>query len=139
MACRLYLIIVLVETFIDIGIEGTLLWRVNSAIDFEQQEGQDVGTHKNRIPVYLAIFALAHVFQYLLALDAVYHRNTLQFAFLAVFNALFLVYSVIQIFEIRMLLGGGATGIGSVPIDALTISCVGLFHFYEEIAFDIGA
>lgn len=124
MACRLYLISVLVETFIDIAIEGTLLWRVNDAIDIEKSLGMDVGTHKNRIPVYLAIFAMAHVFQFLLALDAVYNRNTLQFAFLAVFNALFLVYSAIQIFEIRQLLGDGAIGLGFVPISALTIACV---------------
>ena len=38
-----------------------------------------------------------------MALDAVYARNTLQFVSLGIFNLLFLVYSVVQITEIKKL------------------------------------
>ena len=81
-ACRLFVITVLVETTIDLAIEGDLFVRL-----------QDSGSIK--MPVYLSVFALAQyaspfipcpcfdircsVFQFVLAVDAVYARNTLQF------------------------------------------------------------
>lgn len=81
-ACRLFVITVLVETTIDLAIEGDLLVRL-----------QDSGS--NKMPVYLSVFALAQyaypfvshpcfdiqysIFQFVLAVDAVYAQNTLQF------------------------------------------------------------
>jgi hypothetical protein len=62
-----------------------------------------------------------------MAIDAVYARNTLQFVCLTVFNILFLVYAVIQIYEIRNSLLPGPTGLLSdIPISTLTaiIPCV---------------
>lgn len=74
------------------------------------------------MPVYLSIFALAHVFQFIMAVDAVYARNTLQFICLTMFNALFLLYAIIQIGEIRTIIAtteiGG--GISDIPINVLT-------------------
>ncbi|TFK20150.1 hypothetical protein FA15DRAFT_600207 [Coprinopsis marcescibilis] len=116
LACRLYIATVLVETTIDLAIEGELFLRTRElTIDSED------GTTR-RMPVYFAIFALAHVFQFVMALDAVYARNTLQFISLAIFNALFLLYAIIQIKEIRdatanILIEGG---ISRVPINVLT-------------------
>ena len=91
-ACRLYLLTVLVETAIDLAIESDLLVRFHQV-----NEGKD-GVSK-KMPVYLTIFALAQyvtsqltpagyshtpsVFQFALAVDAVAARNTLQFLFLA--------------------------------------------------------
>ncbi|KAJ7783552.1 hypothetical protein DFH07DRAFT_191021 [Mycena maculata] len=86
MACRLYVLTVLIETTIDLAIEGELLIQVNRNAP---PDGDVVSEHK--MPVYLAIFALAHLFQGIMALDAVYARNTLQFICLTIFNALFLV------------------------------------------------
>lgn len=103
-ACRLYLGVVLLETFIDLVIEGMILVRVqnitrNSGTTSSQQDGTVlIGS---QLPVLLAIFCLAHVFQFAFALDAVHNQNVLQFIFLAIFNALFLAYSVMQIFEIQ--------------------------------------
>jgi len=97
-ACRLYLLTVLVETSIDLAIEAELFLRLQESSDTTATTTDDQESRK--MPVYLAIFAIAHVFQFGMALDAVYARNTLQFIALAIFNALFLVYAIIQIGEI---------------------------------------
>ncbi|EKM48642.1 uncharacterized protein PHACADRAFT_266237 [Phanerochaete carnosa HHB-10118-sp] len=116
-ACRLYLLTVLVETAIDLAIEADLLIRFH---DFDKED-LDTDIVSRKMPVYLTIFALAHVFQFVLAVDAVAARNTLQFIFLSIFNALFLVYAVIQIKEIQQSLPSGTTGISHIPIDTLTL------------------
>ncbi|TFY73536.1 hypothetical protein EWM64_g9059 [Hericium alpestre] len=116
-ACRFYVFTVLIETAIDLGIEGDLLLRFHRS-DNNQQD--DVLSRK--MPVYLSVFAFAHVFQFAMALDAVYARNTLQFISLSIFNALLLVYAVIQTSEIRHSLGSMSDpkGISHLPVDVLT-------------------
>lgn len=54
----------------------------------------------------LGIFALAHLFLLVMALDAVKARNTIQIVGLCLFNAMFLVYAIIQIDEIRQVFDG---------------------------------
>ncbi|KAF9056622.1 hypothetical protein BJ165DRAFT_1522516 [Panaeolus papilionaceus] len=114
-ACRLYVAVVLIETTIDLAIEGELFLRVREQLKAKPS------VQPPRMPVYLAIFALAHVFQFVMAVDAVYARNTLQFICLTAFNALFLLYAIIQIREVRddVSLTGG--GVSSIPINVLTI------------------
>ncbi|THH26654.1 hypothetical protein EUX98_g7531 [Antrodiella citrinella] len=114
-ACRLYLLTVLVETSIDLAIEADLYIRFKE-VDIQQPNA----TSQNKMPVYLALFALAHVFQFGMALDAVYARNTLQFMFLTVFNAILLAYSVIQISEVNGLIPLNTPGISHIPINDLT-------------------
>jgi hypothetical protein len=90
-----------------------------------------------KMPVYLSIFALAHIFQLVMAIDAVYARNTLQFLCLAVFNALFLVYAIIQIKEIREALSTAAnttTGVSTVPVNVLT-TVIPIVISVSEIAY----
>jgi hypothetical protein len=114
-ASRLYVITVLVETTIDLAIEGEI------RIRFHTDKTDPASTRK--MPVYLSIFALAHVFQLVMAIDAVYARNTLQFLALTIFNALFLVYAIIQIAEIRhtiQITPEVSGGISRIPIDVLT-------------------
>lgn len=53
MACRLYVLTVLIETTIDLAIEGELLLRVRA----ETKEDDQITSRK--MPVYLSIFALA--------------------------------------------------------------------------------
>jgi hypothetical protein len=117
-ACRLYVITVLVQTTVDLVIEGDLLVRFHEA----EPIGNVVLAHK--MPVYLTIFAIAHVFQLVMAVDAVYARNTLQFLCLTIFNALFLVYALIQISEIQSSVQQIPTlisdGISHIPLDVLT-------------------
>ncbi|KAI3622525.1 hypothetical protein WG66_015554 [Moniliophthora roreri] len=112
LACRLFVLTVLIETTVDLAIEGELLVRVQAEED----------STNRRMPVYLTIFALAHVFQFIMAVDAVYARNTLQFIFLTMFNALFLVYAIIQISEIRDAVNANSEGAGitSIPVNVLT-------------------
>lgn len=55
-ACRLYVITVLVETTIDLVIEGDLLLRFHKADNVSSDSG-DITSQK--LPVFLSIFALA--------------------------------------------------------------------------------
>jgi len=120
LACRLYVLTVLVETTIDLVIEGELFLRLREkrSADGSNAAG-DIALQQ--MPVYLGIFVLAHVFQFAMAVDAVYARNTLQFILLTAFNALFLIYAVIQIKEIRDTLANTSViGLSSIPIEVLT-------------------
>jgi hypothetical protein len=98
LACRLFVLTVLIETAIDLSIEAELLLRVHQV---DETGAESDVQNPNKMPVYLSIFVLAHIFQFVMAIDAVYARNTLQFISLILFNALFLLYAVIQITEIR--------------------------------------
>lgn len=115
-ACRLYVLTVLVETIIDLAIEADLFARFQQVGN--TNDDNDVASRK--MPVYLSIFAIAHVFQFGMALEAVCTRNTLQFIGLTIFNALFLVYAIIQRTEIKGLVPAGTTGFSDIPINVLT-------------------
>jgi len=124
-ACRLYVITVLVETTIDLVIEGDILLRFHQADKLQPlqpSQPNNIATASKKMPVYLSVFALAHVFQLGMALDAVYARNTLQFFALTVFNALFLVYAIIQSSEVRNSLSSvsSQSGFSHIPVNALT-------------------
>lgn len=85
--------VVVIETILDLAIESILLSRVQHAVEATSStsESDSPTLARNPTPVYLLVFGMAHVFQYMLALDAVYYKNVLQFVFLAIFNALFFV------------------------------------------------
>ena len=53
-ACRLYVMTVVLQTTIDLTIEGELLVRVNKVINEDDNDPK-----RQRMPVYLSIFALA--------------------------------------------------------------------------------
>ncbi|PFH46991.1 hypothetical protein AMATHDRAFT_153213 [Amanita thiersii Skay4041] len=110
LACRLYVMTVLIETAIDLAIEGELLLRIQE---------ENLSTSRT-MPVYLSIFALAHVFQFAMAVDAVYARNTLQFICLTFFNALFLAYAIIQINEVKEAASAATDNESLIPINVLT-------------------
>ena len=57
-ACRLYVITVLVETTIDLVIEGDLLLRFHEAEKVSSQTG-DISATSQKMPVFLSVFALA--------------------------------------------------------------------------------
>jgi len=104
-ACRLFVLTVVVETAVDLAIESDLFVRLQD----------DSG----KLAVYLSVFALAHIFQLVMAVDAVYARNTLQFLSLIIFNLLFLLYAVIEIGEIKNSITTSA-GFVHVPVTVLT-------------------
>jgi len=118
MACRLYLLSVLLETIVDLAIEADILVLLNRNIP-SSSDGED-NLSVSRLPVYLVVFALAHLFQLILAIDAVHARNTLQFIFLTIFNGLLLMYSVIQKSEILSAVPSTTTGITDISVNALT-------------------
>jgi len=105
MFCRLYLLAVLVESAVDIVLEGIIYLKMRDYYEglskSSQGSSKDNDLSIKRLPVYLGIFAFAHVYQFVLAMFAVHQRNTMQFLFLGLFNLLLLVYSIIQISEIR--------------------------------------
>ncbi|KAF9535542.1 hypothetical protein CPB83DRAFT_841946 [Crepidotus variabilis] len=113
LACRLYVATVLLETAIDLAIEGELYLRIRNRVE------HSTDPLASRMPVYLSVFAFAHVTQFVMAVDAVWARNTLQFLFLAVFNAVFILYSVIQIKEIQTSISDDLES-ESIPINVLT-------------------
>jgi len=123
--CRLYVLTVVIQTIVDLAIEGELLVRFHQA---GLGAGDDTAAGSRKMKVYLGIFVLAHVFQMIMALDAVYNRNTLQVFCLTAFNLAFMIYSIIQIGEIREIGGSLSqqTGISDIPINVLTtiIPCV---------------
>ncbi|KAF9014963.1 hypothetical protein BDQ17DRAFT_1294387 [Cyathus striatus] len=122
-ACRLYVLTVLLETTVDLAIEGELYIRIKELSDATTESSLEGNADKiavQRMPVYLGIFAFAHVFQFAMALDAVYARNTLQFLALTIFNALFLIYAVIQIKEIQEAVSATASA-ATGTINILTI------------------
>ncbi|QRV86585.1 Golgi apparatus membrane protein [Ceratobasidium sp. AG-Ba] len=99
--CRLYLLAVLVEATVDVVIEGILYLKMRDYYEtLSASDKPNDDLYIKRLPVYLGIFAFAHVYQFVLAMFAVHQRNTMQFMFLALFNILLLLYSIIQIFEI---------------------------------------
>jgi uncharacterized protein (DUF983 family) len=119
-ACRFYVATVLIETAVDLAIEGELFLRVRQTTPVGGVSQNTVGeVASSKMPVYLSIFALAHVFQFVMAVGAVYARNTLQFLFLTIFNALFLLYAIIQIKEIRDATAN-SSGMTGIPIPVLT-------------------
>jgi len=113
LACRLYFITVLIETTIDLAIEGELLFRLRA-------DAQGSNEVSSKMAVYLGTFALAHIFQLVMAIDAIRARNTLQFICLTAFNALFLVYAVIQIGEVRETFSDRTHGTSAIPVNVLT-------------------
>ncbi|KAN0063059.1 hypothetical protein ACQY0O_004222 [Thecaphora frezii] len=137
--CRLFLLITLGEAAVNISIEGVLLSR------YRQHKAITAGTKtvledakSQALPVFVMVFAIAHAYQMLLAIDAVVNRNTILVISLLIFNSCFLVYSVIQIQEIRNVLGDGILEGTSqtVPVQILT-GAIPIVISVAEIAFVI--
>lgn len=120
--CRLYISVIILQTIVDLTVEGALVIKFSQAAKLNPSLGEPSA---RRLPVYFSIFGFAHVFQFILAIDAVWMRNTLQFFFLTAFNLILLIYAVVQIFEIRSTLLGVKTGTDSaifdIPINILVI------------------
>lgn len=95
----LFLSITIVQTIVDSTIIAIL---INS---FEKNttvlNALTARDENSILPVYLGLFILAHLFQFVLAVDAIAMRNMIQVLALLLFNTLFIVYSIIQITEIN--------------------------------------
>ncbi|CED84969.1 hypothetical protein [Phaffia rhodozyma] len=149
---RLFVILVIIQTLADLAIEGFLLYQYYQLnTSFHLSTGSAA---EKRLPVYLGIFGLAHLYLLLMALDAVQGRNVIQIFGIVVFNAMFLGYSIIQIDEIRIAFGttfnADATSlVNGVPVLLLTSlipAMIGLceigyiilsWFIYKEFGWDV--
>lgn len=119
-ACRLFLLITLAEASINISIESVLFVRYQ--FHKRTHPTPDDDSKMRALPVFVIVFSVAHVYQFFLAVDAVINRNTILVIGAIIFNACFLVYSLIQISEMRSVLGDGVAEGSSqtVPVQVLT-------------------
>lgn len=123
LACRLFVLTVILETIVDLSIEGELLLRVHDELHSAEGQSENATTQmaEKSMQAYLVIFAMAHIFQLIMALHAVYTRNTLQFVFLIAFNGLFLLAAIVQIKEVQESIGPiSAPGVTGIPVSVLT-------------------
>lgn len=74
---RFFLLVTLAEAVADISIEAVLLSR------YKEQQGS---IELSALPVFVMVFALAHVYQCFLAFDTVVNRNLILVVGLNVFN-----------------------------------------------------
>ncbi|WVO19665.1 uncharacterized protein IAS62_000955 [Cryptococcus decagattii] len=125
---RLLLTVIIFETVVDLCIEGNILYRFNEEVKSNNSTEVEL-ENKRRLPVYLIIFGLAHLWQFVLTIIAIRTKNTIQVFALTIFNFAFLGYAVIQIYELRKILGsnladgftGGAkTTLMTIPLNVLT-------------------
>ncbi|KAK4685532.1 hypothetical protein P7C73_g4616, partial [Tremellales sp. Uapishka_1] len=136
--CRMLLVTVFLETIIDLAIEANILYRFN--VEVKSSDSTELQLeNKRRLPVYLCIFGLAHLFQLTLSIDAIRTRNTIQVVGLAIFNAMFLIYAGIQISEVRNILdenvqaSDDATTLLSLPLNVLTAVIIGVIGLSEVV------
>ena len=68
------------------------------------------------LPVYLGIFLLANLFQFVMTIDAIASRNTIEIIGLDIFQLMLMVYSVVQISEVVTVFDKAGSQDESVPI-----------------------
>lgn len=98
LATRLFLAITLLEASVNITIEAVILAKGEFLHGLFRAQGPQ---ERAALPVYLAVFVLAHLYQIILAVDALANKNTIQIIGLCLFNLAFLVYSIFQIQEVK--------------------------------------
>nr|ODN93263.1 hypothetical protein L203_00534 [Cryptococcus depauperatus CBS 7841] len=126
---RLLLATVVVELVIDLTIEGNILYRFNGEVKSTHSTELEL-ENRRRLPIYLIIFGLAHLWQLILTFIAIRTRNTVQVISLTAFNFAFLGYAVIQIYELRKILGDNlgegfsgekaGSNLMTIPLNVLT-------------------
>ncbi|OCF56566.1 hypothetical protein L486_05416 [Kwoniella mangroviensis CBS 10435] len=120
---------ILIETVINLAIEGNILYRFNEEV--ESTTSTDLEwENRRRLPIYLIIFGLAHLWQIVLTVIAIRTKNTIQVMSVTAFNFAFLGYAVIQIYELRKVLGDnlaneltgneGDITLMTIPLNVLT-------------------
>ncbi|WRT65836.1 uncharacterized protein IL334_002787 [Kwoniella shivajii] len=132
---------ILLETVINLAIEGNILYRFNEEVKSSDSTDLEL-ENRRRLPIYLIIFGLAHLWQIVLTVIAIRTKNTIQVISVTAFNYAFLGYAIIQIYELRKILGDnlaseliddeeGAT-LMTIPLNVLTaliIAVVGVSCF----------
>ncbi|KAF3145926.1 hypothetical protein TWF569_006476 [Orbilia oligospora] len=99
---RAFMALVLLEAAIVLTFECYIFGRFQATIPNGVRNDQGIVTDNRRpITTYLTLFIFAWLFQFVLVYDALRLKNTIQVFGLCIFNALMLLYSAIQIDQIR--------------------------------------
>lgn len=114
---RLFLATVILETIVDLAIQGDIYARISASTSEEERARDNI----RKVVIYLALFSFAHVFQLVISIEAVWQQNTLQFLSVTVFNFLFFVYSLVEATEIRNLGVTLDSGITKISVHTLTV------------------
>ncbi|WWD18073.1 hypothetical protein CI109_102520 [Kwoniella shandongensis] len=101
---RILLATILIEAIINLAIEGNILSRFRDEATSSDAAELEV-ENKRRLPIYLIIFGLAHLWELVLTVIAIRTKNTIQVIAVTAFNYAFLGYAIIQIYELRKILG----------------------------------
>ncbi|TYJ55874.1 hypothetical protein B9479_003397 [Cryptococcus floricola] len=127
---RILLATIITETVINLTIEANILYRFNEEVKSTSSTELEL-ENKRRLPIYLIIFGLAHLWQLVLVSIAIRMKNTVQVIAVTAFNFAFLGYAIIQIYELRKILGGTSLSEGlkgddtgstlmTIPLNVLT-------------------
>ncbi|WVQ85577.1 hypothetical protein IAT38_007743 [Cryptococcus sp. DSM 104549] len=133
---RILLATIILELIIDLAVEGNILYRFNEEVKSTSSTDLEV-ENKRRLPIYLIIFGLAHLWQLVLTVIAIRTKNTVQVIAVTLFNYAFLGYAIIQIYELRKILGdnlaagltsesGTGTTLMTIPLNVLTALIIGV-------------
>ncbi|TFK54900.1 hypothetical protein OE88DRAFT_973756 [Heliocybe sulcata] len=93
-AQRSFMATILVQTVAVLVMVAIVFRLVEDHVDFN-------ASRYKTIPCYLALFALAEIFEILLALDALRLRNVIQLAGILLFHAALIVFAALQIHETK--------------------------------------
>ncbi|ORX34201.1 hypothetical protein BD324DRAFT_583956 [Kockovaella imperatae] len=133
LACKLFLATVVTELVINLAIEANILWRFHVEINSGDSSEMEL-ENSRRLPIYLIIYGLAYLWTLVLTVVAIRARNTVQIVGITAFNFAILAYAVIQIYELRKILGdnlaeglpgeqgdnGPSSSLLSLPLNILT-------------------
>ncbi|KAK6539292.1 hypothetical protein TWF694_009525 [Orbilia ellipsospora] len=97
---RAFMALVLIEAAIVLTFECYIFGTFQASIP-SNIEHPGVADNRKPITTYLTLFIFAWVFQFVLVYDALRLKNTIQIFGLCIFNALMLLYSAIQIDQIK--------------------------------------
>ncbi|KAF7338311.1 hypothetical protein MVEN_02056500 [Mycena venus] len=99
-AQRAFILTITLQAIVVLTMVGITFRKVEVKVDFRQ-------SNYKTLPCYLALFALAEVFELLMALDALRLRNIIQLMGILLFHMALIVFAAIQIHETKSALVGG--------------------------------
>jgi len=99
-AQRAFILTITLQAIVVLTMVAITFKKVELKVDFRQ-------SNYKTLPCYLALFALAEVFELLMALDALRLRNVIQLIGILLFHMALIVFAAIQIHETKSALLGG--------------------------------
>ncbi|KAF2401925.1 hypothetical protein EJ06DRAFT_367978 [Trichodelitschia bisporula] len=94
-----FLITAIVQAIIALALEGYVFGKFTVALSDEANNKRETGART--IPTYLSLLIFGFLYQLALVYDALHHKNTIQVIGLCIYNLGILVYTAIQIDQIK--------------------------------------